>query len=822
MRKCACRLLALSVLAMCPARAAGAAGRVESPPPAPPRFTVGRPAEAPSWAREELRAIQAMNAYFTAFIEAFVDEKTGKTVARYHHGTMDDVAEGFAVWDKFLLLAGSQRLRDAYVKIWQYLYDEAHRRGDFEKGFYRRGYDAEHSSELFQLLWGALEMDPANEKLITANRQVADCVIDRCYNPETRLIRTAWLTSAGAKKYRDYQEWDYILNTVFIHAAWQAYLSTGREKYRKWALEYGNSWNELALANGGMFPYRVDSTTRKIKEPWYSGPGFPYDRWGFTTAARMYHAWPVELVFLDGGNPKHLAGLEAAIEAMFRHGRDGLPASGVSAEGWSRRKYSWHLVKVVDRPYVLTFTPRAAQRLKGYISAIRKHDPASAEARFLDWSDFTYFGGGDLDLPAARFRSLARNADRRRKAILAGKYHPRTGDDLAEIGCPRLGWEFVDGAWWGLWDNGRCGGASPASIRYFHRGEKGKVFCGLPAGVAALVRRVAKDHVRLFLYNSNSSRTDLILTIFARRARTREARLQIELARLRYQLPRLAGAWTHLSRQRGGAKGNRGKGETQLETDRRLVLSKIANFKRDLAKVREQRDVRRKKRLERPVPSVSLVGYTNAGKSSLLNAVSGSRVLVEDKLFATLDPTTRRVEQTGGREFLITDTVGFIRKLPHDLVDAFRSTLEEAVLADVIIHVADAHSHELDEHVKVTEKVLRELGSGDKTRLLVLNKCDSLTKDEREALSFLHPQGLLVSAHTGEGIQTLLEKLGACLDASRPIVTLHLPPDRWDVRARLHKEATVLDEQYDDEGLTLTVRLSAEERGRLLEFVVEV
>ncbi|RKX75162.1 MAG: GTPase HflX [Spirochaetes bacterium] len=317
-------------------------------------------------------------------------------------------------------------------------------------------------------------------------------------------------------------------------------------------------------------------------------------------------------------------------------------------------------------------------------------------------------------------------------------------------------------------------------------------------------------------------RREVILDIFADRASTREAVLQVALARMKYSLPRLTRAWTHLSRQRGGAKGNRGKGETQLETDRRLVLSKIANFKRDLAKVREQRDVRRKKRLERPVPSVSLVGYTNAGKSSLLNAVSGSRVLVEDKLFATLDPTTRRVEQTGGREFLITDTVGFIRKLPHDLVDAFRSTLEEAVLADVIIHVADAHSHELDEHVKVTEKVLRELGSGDKTRLLVLNKCDSLTKDEREALSFLHPQGLLVSAHTGEGIQTLLEKLGACLDASRPIVTLHLPPDRWDVRARLHKEATVLDEQYDDEGLTLTVRLSAEERGRLLEFVVEV
>ncbi len=317
-------------------------------------------------------------------------------------------------------------------------------------------------------------------------------------------------------------------------------------------------------------------------------------------------------------------------------------------------------------------------------------------------------------------------------------------------------------------------------------------------------------------------RREVILDIFADRASTREAVLQVALARMKYSLPRLTRAWTHLSRQRGGARGNRGKGETQLETDRRLVLNKIANLKRDLTKVKEQRDVRRKKRLDRPVPSVSLVGYTNAGKSSLLNVISGSDVLVENKLFATLDPTTRRVQQPGGREFLMTDTVGFIRKLPHDLVDAFRSTLEEAVLADVIIHVADAQSHELDEHVKVTENVLRELGAGDKTQILVLNKIDALNKDDCEALRFRHPEGLLVSAHTEKGIDNLIERLGKTLDADRPIVTLHLPPDRWDLRARLHKESSVLDEEYGDDGLRITVRLSSEERGRLSAFVVEV
>ncbi len=316
-------------------------------------------------------------------------------------------------------------------------------------------------------------------------------------------------------------------------------------------------------------------------------------------------------------------------------------------------------------------------------------------------------------------------------------------------------------------------------------------------------------------------RREVILDIFADRASTREAVLQVGLARMQYSLPRLTRAWTHLSRQRGGARGNRGKGETQLETDRRLVLNKIAGLKRELVKVREQRDVRRKKRLENAVPSVSLVGYTNAGKSSLLNAVSGSDVLVENKLFATLDPTTRRVELPGGREFLMTDTVGFIRKLPHDLVDAFRSTLEEAVLADVILHVVDSGSPELDDHIAVTESVLRELGAGEKPVILVLNKIDSLDSFEASALSFRYPNGLPVSAMDGRGIDELVERLGRELDAYRPVVVLKLPLDRWDLRARLHKESTVINEEYGADELLITVRLGPEERGRLAEYICE-
>lgn len=316
-------------------------------------------------------------------------------------------------------------------------------------------------------------------------------------------------------------------------------------------------------------------------------------------------------------------------------------------------------------------------------------------------------------------------------------------------------------------------------------------------------------------------RQEVILDIFATRASSREAILQISLARMEYSLPRLTRAWTHLSRQRGGARGNRGKGETQLETDRRLVLNKIARFKRDLKKMSGQREIRRKRRLGRPVPSASLVGYTNAGKSALLNSISNSDVLVQDKLFASLDPTTRRFEQQDGRELLITDTVGFIRKLPHDLIEAFKSTLEEALHADVIFHVVDASNDELDEHIQVTNAVLRELKAGNKKRILVLNKADKLNKCAREELRMRYPDALLVSARNGEGIEDLLTVFTEALDADCPVVTLNLPLSRWDLRAKLHRESTVLSETYSDEGLVIKARLSSREKSRLSAYIAD-
>ncbi|TVQ23144.1 MAG: GTPase HflX, partial [Spirochaetaceae bacterium] len=254
---------------------------------------------------------------------------------------------------------------------------------------------------------------------------------------------------------------------------------------------------------------------------------------------------------------------------------------------------------------------------------------------------------------------------------------------------------------------------------------------------------------------SVTDRQGIILEIFAERAHTREAHLQVELARMEYNLPRLTSAWSHLSRQRGGRRGTRGEGETQLEVDRRTVQQRIATVKRELRDVGSQRSTMRHQREKLPVPTGSIVGYTNAGKSCLLRALTGSDVLVADKLFATLDPATRRLELEGGQEVLLTDTVGFIRRLPHGLVDAFRSTLEETLYAAFLIHVIDASDASARAHAATTHEVLDEIGSDSKPTITVLNKIDRLTSDARRDVGIDFPDAIEVSAVTGEGLDTL-------------------------------------------------------------------
>jgi len=316
-------------------------------------------------------------------------------------------------------------------------------------------------------------------------------------------------------------------------------------------------------------------------------------------------------------------------------------------------------------------------------------------------------------------------------------------------------------------------------------------------------------------------RHEVILEIFAARAATREAALQVGLARLEYSLPRLTRAWTHLSRQRGGARGTRGEGETQLELDRRLVVRKIARLKRDIELVRGQRSTRRRRREEGALPTGSIVGYTNAGKSSLLNVLSGSNVLVEDKLFATLDPTTRRVRLGDGDDVLLTDTVGFIRRLPHDLIVAFKATLEETLLSDFLIHVLDASSPEVQEHHATTVAVLEELGVGMKPIITVFNKIDAADNGiYTAALQTRLPDSIEVSARTGEGIDRLKEAIGRLHTEGRPVVQITLPGSRHDLVALIHRTGKILTTHYDDNLIMIAAQIPERTRSLLAPFLV--
>ena len=318
-------------------------------------------------------------------------------------------------------------------------------------------------------------------------------------------------------------------------------------------------------------------------------------------------------------------------------------------------------------------------------------------------------------------------------------------------------------------------------------------------------------------------REEVILDIFARRAQTREARLQIALAMAEYSLPRLTRAWGHLNRQQGGGLGGKGEGESQLEIDRRLTRRRIEKLREELAAVRSQRATQRKRRQRIPLPRASIVGYTNAGKSSLLRALTGAEVFIEDKLFATLDPTTRRVGLPSGQTLLLTDTVGFVRKLPHRLVEAFKATLEEATLADFLIHVLDANDPEVFTFHRTTLDVLGELGTDEKQMLTVFNKVDLLpTSEDRASLRRHFPEALFVSTQTGEGLDELLHRCGELL-ADRPaVLALVLPHVRGDLLPLLHRLGKVLDQSARDDGMHLHALVPPRLREQFAPFVVEL
>jgi GTP-binding protein HflX len=294
-------------------------------------------------------------------------------------------------------------------------------------------------------------------------------------------------------------------------------------------------------------------------------------------------------------------------------------------------------------------------------------------------------------------------------------------------------------------------------------------------------------------------RTQLILDIFGQRARTREGKLQVELAQLQHLLPRLTRFWSHLSRQKGGIGMRGGEGETQLESDRRKVQERIEKLIRELEEVRRQRSTQREGRKRHQWPLASIVGYTNAGKSTLLNSLTGATAVAEDKLFATLDPTTRRLRLPTNQSVLLSDTVGFIRKLPHRLVEAFKATLEEVVEADLLLHVVDVSHPKADEQISAVNTVLAELHAQGKPTIMVFNKIDCLgVGSSVERFREQYPQSVFISAKTGRGLAELMAELGAQRRPVRDLMHLAIPHGEPAVIARVHAAGQVLESDYRD------------------------
>ncbi len=333
-------------------------------------------------------------------------------------------------------------------------------------------------------------------------------------------------------------------------------------------------------------------------------------------------------------------------------------------------------------------------------------------------------------------------------------------------------------------------------------------------------RRALEDIVKVKVID----RTALILDIFAQHAKSREGKAQVELAQLQYLLPRLRGWGESMSRQAGGRVaggegiGSRGPGETKIELDRRRINTKIAKLRRDIRGMKKTRDTKRSARQAGKVPAVAIAGYTNAGKSSLLNRLTGAGVLVENALFATLDPTVRRAQTQDGRPYTLADTVGFVRSLPHQLVEAFRSTLEEVADSDVILHVVDGSHPDPQGQISAVRAVLADVEATDIPEIIVVNKADAADPQMLDQLRRQERHAIVVSARTGEGLQELRDAIDAALPTPQIPMTLLVPYDRGDVVHRLHNDAEVVSEEHTADGTRLEVKVRADQVGPLREF----
>ena len=428
---------------------------------------------------------------------------------------------------------------------------------------------------------------------------------------------------------------------------------------------------------------------------------------------------------------------------------------------------------------------------------------------------FGEFGGESTGLIDRAFRE---------RIVLAGVTLRRGDQETTEASLDELA-QLVDTA----------GADAVARVHQSRESPDAATFVG--SGKAEEIREVSEEHdadtvvfddelspaqqgnLTAILKRSALDRTAVILDIFAQNASSLEGKAQVELAQLRYRLPRLRGMGKVLSQQ-GGGIGTRGPGETQLEVDRRRLMRRVSRLEADLKRVRRHRATQSKARRRTSNQSVAIVGYTNSGKSTLLNQLTDAGVLVEDRLFATLDATTRRLDLPGGESVYMTDTVGFVRKLPHQLVDAFKSTLDVVVDADLLLHVVDSSDPDPIGSIDAVHYVLREIGADSVPELYVFNKAD-LAPVEAARLASREPDSVIVSATTGEGIEGILTEIGSRLRVFTRILSLLIPFDRGDILAMTHREGEVLSEAADELGWLVEARLDEGSAGRLAEFVVD-
>jgi GTPase len=408
----------------------------------------------------------------------------------------------------------------------------------------------------------------------------------------------------------------------------------------------------------------------------------------------------------------------------------------------------------------------------------------------------------------------------RERIVLVGVVMPVSGLDEVEAGLDELAL-LVDTAGADVAARVVQRRASPDAATYVGRGkaeELHDVSEHVDADTVVFDEELSpaqQRNLEKILGRTAIDRTAVILDIFAQNASTPEGRAQVELALLRYRLPRLRGRGTQLSQQAGGI-GTRGPGETQLEVDRRRILRRIGRLEDELRELTRTRRTQRRSRQRGRLSSVSLVGYTNAGKSRLLNALTDAGVLVENRLFATLDPRTRRLQMPGGETVLVSDTVGFVRKLPHQLVEAFRSTLEVVAESDLLVHLVDASAADPETQIDAVRTVLAEIGAGDVPELLAFNKSD--LSPEAKRLAELHPGAVAISAATGEGLDALTEAVADRLRARTAVVELLVPYERGDVLAAVHREGEVLEEGPAEGATRVLARLDRVGRARFSEF----